>query len=180
MDIILENALGAFIICVVCGSAVFTLKLHKAEKKEQLERSKYLDPLTYNHRLTYLIHKVKKFNEMFGFIINTKPVLLDQKDYVLCHKLMDEENNEYLEACNNQDIVEIADALGDQLYVLLGTLIKHGLDDKIEDIFFEIHNSNMSKLDKDGKPIHDANGKAKKSDQYYPPNIKRVLYDEFM
>jgi predicted HAD superfamily Cof-like phosphohydrolase len=180
MDIILENALGAFIICVICGSAVFAFKLDKAEKKEQLERSKYLDPLTYNHRLTYLIHKVRKFNEMFGFIINTKPVLLDHKDYVLCHKLMAEENNEYLEACNNKDIVEIADALGDQLYVLLGTLIKHGLDDKIEEIFFEIHNSNMSKLDKDGKPLHDENGKAKKSDQYYPPNIKRVLYNEFM
>ncbi|HPP18662.1 MAG TPA: nucleoside triphosphate pyrophosphohydrolase family protein, partial [Candidatus Dojkabacteria bacterium] len=81
----------------------------------------------------------------------------------------------YLEACKKGDIVEIADALGDQLYILCGTILKHGLQDKIEAVFEEIQWSNMSKLDKDGKPIFREDGKILKSDQYSKPNIKRVL-----
>ncbi len=88
---------------------------------------------------------------------------------------MEEENTEYLEACKKGDIVEIADALGDQLYILCGTILKHGLQDKIEAVFEEIQWSNMSKLDKDGKPIFREDGKILKSDQYSKPNIKRVL-----
>jgi predicted HAD superfamily Cof-like phosphohydrolase len=88
---------------------------------------------------------------------------------------MEEENTEYLEACKKGDIVEIADALGDQLYILCGTILKHGLQDKIEAVFEEIQWSNMSKLDKDGKPIFREDGKILKSDQYSKPNIKRIL-----
>lgn len=88
---------------------------------------------------------------------------------------MEEENTEYLEACKKGDIVEIADALGDQLYILCGTILKHGLQDKIEAVFEEIQWSNMSKLDKDGKPIFREDGKILKSDQYSKPNIKKVL-----
>lgn len=88
---------------------------------------------------------------------------------------MEEENKEYLEACWEGNLVEIADALGDQLYILCGTLLKHGLQHKIEEVFNEIHRSNMSKLDKDGKPIFREDGKILKSDQYFKPNIEAIL-----
>ena len=88
---------------------------------------------------------------------------------------MQEENQEYLEACKNNDLVEIADALGDMLYIWCGTVLKHGLQDKIEDIFDEIQKSNMSKLDVNGNPIFREDGKVMKSDQYFEPNIKSIL-----
>ena len=72
---------------------------------------------------------------------------------------MSEENEEYLEAAKNGDLVEIADALGDQLYILCGTILKHGLQDKIVEVFNEIQRSNMSKLDENGKPIYREDGK---------------------
>lgn len=95
--------------------------------------------------------------------------------YMLRYKLMREENEEYLEAAEKGDLTEIADACGDMLYILCGTLLKHGLQHKIEEVFEEIQRSNMSKLDKDGKPIFREDGKVLKSDQYFRPNIKAIL-----
>ncbi len=94
---------------------------------------------------------------------------------MLRYNLMKEENEEYLEAAKNKDIVEIADALGDQLYILCGTILKHGLQDKIEEVFEEIQRSNMSKLDENGKPIFREDGKILKSDRYFKPDIKTIL-----
>jgi predicted HAD superfamily Cof-like phosphohydrolase len=71
--------------------------------------------------------------------------------------------------------VEIADALGDMLYILFGTALKHGLQHKLEAVFDEIHRSNMSKLDENGAPVVRADGKILKSTLYTPPNIKAVL-----
>jgi predicted HAD superfamily Cof-like phosphohydrolase len=88
---------------------------------------------------------------------------------------MREENEEYLEAAQNGDIVEIADALGDMLYILCGTILKHGLQDKISEVFQEIQRSNMSKLDADGKPIYREDGKVLKSELYFKPDIKTIL-----
>ena len=88
---------------------------------------------------------------------------------------MKEENEEYLEAAKNGDMVEIADALGDQLYILCGTILRHGLQDKIVEVFEEIQRSNMSKLDADGKPIYREDGKVLKSDRYFKPNIAAIL-----
>jgi predicted HAD superfamily Cof-like phosphohydrolase len=88
---------------------------------------------------------------------------------------MKEENEEYLEAAKNGDIVEIADALGDQLYILCGTLLRHGLQLKIEEVFMEIQRSNMSKLDRNGKPIYREDGKVLKSELYFKPDIEKVL-----
>ncbi len=88
---------------------------------------------------------------------------------------MREENEEYLEAAQNGDIVEIADALGDMLYILCGTILKHGLQDKIADVFQEIQRSNMSKLDKDGNPIYREDGKVMKSELYFKPDIGKIL-----
>ena len=88
---------------------------------------------------------------------------------------MKEENEEYLEAANNNDLVEVADALGDQLYILCGTMLRHGMQDKIEEVFLEIQRSNMSKLDADGEPIYREDGKVMKSELYFRPNIKAIL-----
>ncbi len=100
---------------------------------------------------------------------------LSPKDFELRHRLMQEENEEYLEAAKEGDIVEIADALGDQLYILCGTILKHGLQHKIEEVFLEIQRSNMSKLDADGNPIYREDGKIMKSEMYFRPHIQKVL-----
>ena len=88
---------------------------------------------------------------------------------------MAEENEEYLEAALNGDIVEVADALGDQLYILCGTILKHGLQHKIAEVFQEIQRSNMSKLDADGNAIYREDGKIMKSELYFRPDIKSIL-----
>lgn len=88
---------------------------------------------------------------------------------------MQEENDEYLEACWQKDIVGIADALGDQLYILCGTILKHGLQNKIVEVFDEIQRSNMSKLGEDGKPIFREDGKILKGPNYFRPDIKSIL-----
>ena len=88
---------------------------------------------------------------------------------------MDEENKEYLEAANNSDMIEVADALGDMLYILCGTIIEHGMQDLIEDIFEEIQKSNMSKLGTDGNPIYREDGKVLKGPNYFKPNFKKFF-----
>ena len=97
------------------------------------------------------------------------------RDYTLRYNLIKEENEEYLEACKNGDIIEIADALGDQLYILFGTILKHGLQHKIEEVYDEIHRSNMSKLDENGNPIFREDGKILKSNLYFKPDIGKIL-----
>ena len=88
---------------------------------------------------------------------------------------MREENEEYLDAANNKDLVEVADALGDMLYILCGTIIEHGMQHKIEEVFNEIQKSNMSKLGADGKPIFREDGKVLKGPNYFKPDIKSIL-----
>ena len=80
-----------------------------------------------------------------------------------------------MEAAKNGDLVEIADALGDQLYILCGTILRHGLQDKITKVFEEIQRSNMSKLDEFGMPIYREDGKVLKSNLYFKPDIKKIL-----
>jgi predicted HAD superfamily Cof-like phosphohydrolase len=123
------------------------------------------------------LKSVAEFHEVFK-IGNAKEItLLEEKDYTLRYNLIKEENEEYLDACKNKDIVEIADALGDQLYILCGTILKHGLQHKIEEVFDEIHRSNMSKLDEQGKPIFREDGKVLKGNGYFKPDIKKILED---
>ena len=88
---------------------------------------------------------------------------------------MREENEEYLEAANKNDIIEVADALGDMLYILCGTIIEHGMQHKIDEIFNEIQSSNMSKLGADGNPIYREDGKVLKGPNYFKPDIKGAL-----
>ena len=121
------------------------------------------------------LDSVSEFHEKFNVEQGTSPRLISEQDWILRHKLMKEENQEYIEACANNDLVEIADALGDQLYILCGTILKHGLQDKIEEVFDEIQRSNMSKLDNEGNPIYREDGKILKGINYFPPNIKKIL-----
>tara|TARA_B110000285_G_C14753084_1_gene436094 strand:- start:19 stop:426 length:408 start_codon:yes stop_codon:yes gene_type:complete len=123
-----------------------------------------------------IISAVETFHTSFKIENNYEPKAnLSTADIELRHRLMEEENEEYLEAAKNGDLVEIADALGDQLYILCGTILKHGMQHKIEEVFEEIQRSNMSKLDADGEPIYREDGKVMKSDQYFRPNIKSIL-----
>ena len=121
------------------------------------------------------IKSVAEFHTVFKIGNADQIKLIDENDYLLRFNLIKEENEEYLEACKNNDIIEIADALGDQLYILFGTILKHGLEHKIEEIYDEIHRSNMSKLDENGKPIYREDGKVLKSNLYFKPNIKKIL-----
>ena len=122
-----------------------------------------------------IIKHVATFHTSFGIENNQSPTLLDEAGSRLRFELMKEENEEYLEATKHGDMVEIADALGDQLYILCGTLLRHGLQHKIEEVFLEIQRSNMSKLDADGNPIYREDGKVLKSELYFKPDIRSVL-----
>jgi predicted HAD superfamily Cof-like phosphohydrolase len=118
---------------------------------------------------------VEEFHNAFGQDNGTKPRLIPNSQYDLRHTLMKEENDEYLDACYNKSLVEVADALGDQLYILCGTILKHGMQHIIEDVFNEIQASNMSKLGEDGQPIFRADGKILKGPGYFRPNLSKFI-----
>lgn len=119
---------------------------------------------------------VKAFHQAFGLgVLNVPKADLGLDKIKLRFNLMDEENEEYLEAAQKGDLVEVADALGDMLYILCGTILEHGLQYKIEAVFNEIQRSNMSKLGADGKPIYREDGKVMKGPNYFEPNISKIL-----
>ena len=121
---------------------------------------------------------VEKFHDTFGITNKYQPKAFVGKDIVaLCHRLMSEENEEYLEAAKAGDLVEVADALGDMMYILCGTILSHGMQNIIEEIFEEIQASNMSKLGADGKPIYREDGKVMKGPNYFKPNISAIIDD---
>jgi len=122
------------------------------------------------------LNAVKDFHDTFGLNYNDSPTVdLGKKIIELRFNLMKEENEEYIEAARNNDIIEIADALGDMLYILCGTIIEHGMSDIIEDVFDEIQKSNMSKLGADGKPIYRDDGKVMKGPNYFKPNFTKFF-----
>ena len=119
---------------------------------------------------------VTEFHEAYGLGIENKPQANLPKNIVeLRYHLIKEENEEYLQAAEENDLVEIGDALGDMLYILCGTIISHGFQDKMEAIFDEIQRSNMSKLGADGKPIYRADGKVLKGPNYFKPDLAKIL-----
>lgn len=126
--------------------------------------------------ITNAIDAVKEFNEAFKIKYSkNQKADLEESTIELRYRLMQEENNEYLEAARKKDLVEIADALGDKLYILCGTILAHGLQDKIVEVFNEIQRSNMSKLSAEGKPVIREDGKILKGPNYFKPNIKSIL-----
>ena len=122
------------------------------------------------------MNAVKDFHDTFGLSYNDSPTVdLEKKIIELRYNLMKEENEEYIEAARKKDIIEVADALGDMLYILCGTIIEHGMSDIIEDVFDEIQKSNMSKLGADGKPIYREDGKVMKGPNYFKPNFTKFF-----
>lgn len=129
--------------------------------------------------------QVATFQVAFGQNVEPSPTLINKETARLRYDLMKEENEEYLEAVENNDLVEIYDALVDQYYILCGTILEHGMQNIIEKGFEEVQRSNMSKLDEVGLPIiNGANGvfdktrplgKVLKSDRYSPPNLQQFL-----
>ena len=122
------------------------------------------------------LEAVAAFHNAFGLGISRVPVAdIGKEKLQLRYDLMAEENEEYMQAVKENDLVEVADALGDMLYILCGTILEHGLQHKIEEIFGEIQHSNMSKLGKDGKPIYRKDGKVMKGPDYFKPDIAKIL-----
>ena len=122
------------------------------------------------------INSVKKFHDAFNIDVSVSPTVDLPLDKIkLRFKLMSEENKEYFEAAKNKDLIEIADALGDMLYILCGTILTHGMQDKIEEVFNAIQDSNMSKLGEDGKPIYRKDGKVLKGPNYFKPDLKKIF-----
>ena len=118
--------------------------------------------------------KVLEFHKAFGAKIAESPELGTIEMQDLRWKLIDEELTELWEAYRSDDIVAVADALGDLLYVVYGAAISHGIP--IDDVVTIIHHSNMTKLGEDGKPILRAyDDKIMKGPNYQPPNLRPVL-----
>jgi predicted HAD superfamily Cof-like phosphohydrolase len=109
----------------------------------------------------------------YGQEIKESPEFPDSKIVQLRIDLIQEELNELKEAINNNDIVEVADALTDILYVTYGAGHSFGVD--LDSCFNEVQNSNMSKLGEDGKPIYNDSGKVMKGPNYFKPNIKKII-----
>ena len=126
--------------------------------------------------LKEVLSSVAEFHTAFRIPNADAPhATLTREEALLRHRLMAEENDEYLEAAENGDVVEVADALGDQLYILAGTMMRHGMQDVIAKVFREIQASNMSKLGSNGEPILREDGKVMKGPSYFRPNIAGIL-----
>lgn len=121
------------------------------------------------------IKMVEEFHEKFLQTMSTKPVNLSIDEVELRHKLGKEELDEYLTAAKNNDLIEVLDALADQLYIIYGTITKHGLQDYIIPAFELVHKNNLAKLGPDGKPIFRADGKIIKPEGFKKVELKDVL-----
>jgi predicted HAD superfamily Cof-like phosphohydrolase len=117
-----------------------------------------------------------EFHQVFGAHVENIPTV-DLPDAVIALRvsLIQEELNEYRQAAEMHDLVAVADALSDLLYVVLGTYVSHGLQDAAEALFAEVHRSNMSKLNANGQVIYRSDGKVLKSDRWSPPDLGSIL-----
>ena len=116
---------------------------------------------------------VKDFMEIYGQEVKTKSSFPNEKIIQLRYDLIKEELDELSLAIKEKDIIEVADALTDLLYVVYGAGHAFGID--LDKCFAEVQRSNMSKLDIDGKPIYNENGKVMKGPNYSKPNLKQFL-----
>ena len=117
--------------------------------------------------------KVKNFMETFGQEVKSTPSFSSEKINMLRYNLIKEELEEFKEAIEKKDLKEVADALTDILYVTYGAGHAFGID--LDKCFDEVQNSNMSKLDKNGKPIYNEHGKVMKGPNYFKPDLKKFL-----
>jgi|TARA_E500000318_G_scaffold110129_1_gene124789 predicted HAD superfamily Cof-like phosphohydrolase len=117
--------------------------------------------------------RVMDFMNNFKQEVKYNPEFPDEKVQKLRISLIEEELEELKEAIENKDIVEVADALTDILYVTYGAGAAFGID--LDKCFEEVHNSNMSKLDRDGRPIYREDGKILKGPDYFEPNLEKIV-----
>ena len=117
--------------------------------------------------------KVGTFMKTFGQEVKTKPSFSTDKINELRIDLIKEELTELTEAMNNKDLLEVADALTDILYVTYGA--GHAFGINLDKCFEEVQNSNMSKLDENGKPIYNENGKVMKGPNYFKPDLSKFI-----
>ena len=117
--------------------------------------------------------KVGVFMKTFGQEVKDKPSFSTDKINKLRLDLIKEELNELTEAMNNKDLLEVADALTDILYVTYGA--GHAFGINLDKCFEEVQNSNMSKLDDNGKPIYNERGKVMKGPNYFKPDLKKFI-----
>ena len=117
--------------------------------------------------------KVGIFMKTFGQEVKTKPSFSTDKINKLRLDLIKEELIELTEAMNNKDLLEVADALTDILYVTYGA--GHAFGINLDKCFEEVQNSNMSKLDENGKPIYNEHGKVMKGPNYFKPDLSKFL-----
>ena len=118
-------------------------------------------------------NKVKTFMNTYGQDVKEKAEFPENKIVELRIDLIEEELNELKEAIKNKDIVEVADALTDILYVTYGA--GHSFGVNLDECFDEVQKSNMSKLGEDGKPIYNDSGKVMKGPNYFAPNLKKIV-----
>jgi len=117
--------------------------------------------------------KVGIFMKTFGQEVKNKPSFSTDKINKLRVDLIKEELTELIEAMNNKDLLEVADALTDILYVTYGA--GHAFGINLDKCFEEVQNSNMSKLDENGKPIYNDTGKVMKGPNYFKPNLSKFV-----
>ena len=118
-------------------------------------------------------NKVKVFMETFGQEVKSKASFPDQKIQNLRYDLIKEELDELKVALDQKNLKEVADALTDILYVTYGAGHAFGID--LDKCFAEVQNSNMSKLDENGRPIYNENGKVMKGPNYFQPNLQKFI-----
>lgn len=122
------------------------------------------------------LDKLREFHRRFGAWLEDEPTVdVPEEVVALRFELIREELEEYREAAGRGDLVGVADALTDLLYVVLGTYVSHGLHRHAAPLFDEVHDSNMSKLDERGRPIHRDDGKVLKSDRFREPDLEGIL-----
>jgi predicted HAD superfamily Cof-like phosphohydrolase len=117
--------------------------------------------------------KVKSFMQIFGQEVKKKPSFSSEKINNLRYNLIKEELEELKEAIDKKDIIEAADALTDILYVTYGAGHAFGID--LDKCFEEVQQSNMSKLDNEGKPIYNDAGKVMKGPKYFKPDLSKFI-----
>ena len=119
-----------------------------------------------------------EFYEAFNMPIPETMRFLHKERALLRHKLIQEEVGELLDASMSSGgtLVDVADAITDCFYILIGTALEYGISDKLPALFDEVHESNMSKLDENGKPIYREDGKVMKGPGYKKPNLKDIIY----
>lgn len=118
---------------------------------------------------------VKQFHETFGIpVLKSPAIVLDR--IILRNDILQEEVKELFTSCLEGDVVGMADAITDCLYVLIGTAHEFGIADKLVECFAEVHRSNMSKLDENGNVVKREDGKVLKSNLYSKPDLTKIIY----